>query len=100
MFMMPYVSRITRSSFPFAVILLVVVNLIVYFVPQSMDEKRFQRAVDYYAQSVLPDLELPAYLERLRQGKDAKKTFSMENWVCNTRRCCPPCTPWSRTKPS
>lgn len=86
MFMMPYVSRLTRSSFPFGVILLVILNVLVFFGPQAMDHTRGQRVAAYYAESVLPKTELPAYARHLRdQGKtDAAKRFdaimAQENW--------------------
>ncbi|MEN9397541.1 MAG: hypothetical protein RLZ81_2071, partial [Pseudomonadota bacterium] len=73
MFMMPYVSRITRGGFPFGVILLVLINLIVFFVPQAMDERRYERIADYYAQSVLPAIELPAFARYLRSEGEAEQ---------------------------
>ncbi|WP_018608549.1 rhomboid family intramembrane serine protease [Uliginosibacterium gangwonense] len=86
MFMMPYVSRLTRSSFPFGVILLVILNVLVFFGPQAMDHTRGQRVAEYYAESVLPKTELPAFARYLRdQGKtEAAKRFDaileQENW--------------------
>lgn len=81
MFMMPYLSQITRSRFPIAVIFLVLVNAIVFFGPQALDEKRYQRMAEYYAQSVLPNIELPAYVERLKRGADKDKARNVEEWV-------------------
>lgn len=73
MFMMPWIARLTRSSFPLGVILLVLINLFVFFGLQSRDEKRYELMLDYYAQSVLPALELPRFGEHLkRQGEQEK----------------------------
>ncbi|PAS98390.1 MAG: hypothetical protein BSR46_12145 [Candidatus Dactylopiibacterium carminicum] len=73
MLMMPYVSRITRARFPVAVLLLVLINLFVYFVLQARDEQRYELLGDYYASSVLPGIEFPAYAQWLgRQAETAK----------------------------
>ncbi|MBS1208292.1 MAG: Rhomboid family protein [Proteobacteria bacterium] len=75
MFMMPYVSRITRGSFPLGVILIVLSCAIVFFGFQAGDEKRYERMDEYYASSVLPGVELPAYEAYLRkQGETAALT--------------------------
>lgn len=81
MFMMPYVSRITRTGFPFGVILLVVLNLIVFFVPQAMDERRYERLADYYAKSVLPAVELPAFSSYLRSEGETEKADKIDKMI-------------------
>lgn len=81
MFMMPYVSRITRGGFPFGVILLVLINLIVFFVPQAMDERRYERIADYYAQSVLPAIELPAFARYLRSEGEGEQADQIDKMI-------------------
>ncbi len=76
MFLMPYLRNVTRPHFPVGVILLVVINLFVFFGLQQRDEARYHLAFEYYAQSVLPRLELPAYadyLKKQRRADDLKK---------------------------
>ncbi|MCL2635808.1 MAG: rhomboid family intramembrane serine protease [Betaproteobacteria bacterium] len=76
MILMPYLRNVTRPHFPVGVILLVAINLFVFFGPQQRDEGRYQLAFEYYGQSVLPRLELPAYrdyLKKQRRAKDLKE---------------------------
>lgn len=73
MFMMPWIARLTRSTLPLGVILLVLINVVVFFGLQARDEKRYELNADYYARSVLPALELPRFGEHLkRQGERDK----------------------------
>lgn len=73
MFMMPYVTRLTRNSFPLGVILVVLACVIVFFGLQSGDERRYALMGDYYGTSVLPKIELPAYEAYLTKQSEAKK---------------------------
>jgi membrane associated rhomboid family serine protease len=81
MFMMPYVSRITRGGFPVGVILLVLINVIVFFGPQAMDERRYARIAEYYAQSVLPAIELPAFARYLRSEGEADQADKIDKMI-------------------
>ncbi|NSL55826.1 rhomboid family intramembrane serine protease [Uliginosibacterium aquaticum] len=78
MFMMPWIARLTRSRLPLGVILLVLINLFVFFALQSRDEKRYELMVDYYAGSVLPNIELPAFEAHLRKEGEGKKLKRLE----------------------
>jgi membrane associated rhomboid family serine protease len=78
MFMMPWIARLTRSSFPLGVILLVLINAFVFFGLQSRDEKRYELMVDYYAHSVLPALELPRFAAHLKRVGEAEKLKRFE----------------------
>lgn len=49
-------------------ILLILVNVVVYFGPQRAEEQAWQRAAEFYAQSSLPALELPRYAAWLREN--------------------------------
>ena len=70
---MPWIARLTRSTLPLGVILLVLINVFVFFGLQARDEKRYELNADYYARSVLPALELPRFGEHLkRQGEREK----------------------------
>ena len=74
MFFMPYVQRITHTGFPFAVALLVLINIAVFFGFQTRDRQYEQTALDFYTKSVLPSIELPLYLEYLEKQDDTEKT--------------------------
>ncbi|MDP5238639.1 rhomboid family intramembrane serine protease [Uliginosibacterium sp. 31-16] len=76
--MMPYVTRLTRGSFPLGVILVVLTCAIVFFGFQSGDEKRYALMGDYYASSVLPAVELPAYEAYLRKQGEARQLKQFE----------------------
>lgn len=65
MLLMPYLSRIMPSFLPVGVVLLVVINLFVFFGWQQGDDARYQRAVDYYVGSVLAEVEPPLYRDYL-----------------------------------
>lgn len=78
MFMMPYVTRLTRASFPLGVSLVVLACVLVYFGFQSGDEKRYQRIGEHYATSVLPAVELPAYEDYLRRRGETEALQRME----------------------
>ena len=55
---------------PWATILLVLVNVLVFFGPQSRDNAVEQNAGGYYLSSALPRIEMPRYVEYLRTRSD------------------------------
>lgn len=68
MLLMPYLRNVIKPFIPFGVILLVAINLFVFFVLQQRDEPRYQKAFDYYAQSILVRLEPQAYHDFLQKN--------------------------------
>ena len=65
MFIIPLEKSINWRRPPLATLLLVVANVFIYFSFQAGDEAAFQRALDYYVDSDLPETELTEYA-RLR----------------------------------
>jgi membrane associated rhomboid family serine protease len=68
---------------PWMTVLLILVNMIVFWGPQRSEEKADERAAHYYAHSVLPELELPpfvAWLEETRspRAKSARRLLTHE----------------------
>ena len=55
---------------PWATLLLIAVNLLIFFGPQSWDRAALEKAARFYFQSDLPALELPRYAEYLRERGD------------------------------
>ena len=55
---------------PWMTILLILVNVVVFFGPQAMDETTAARAQRFYLESQLPQLELPRYADYLRKRGD------------------------------
>lgn len=55
---------------PWMTILIILLNVLVFFGPQGWDEAAADRAARYYLSSSLPRLELPRYAEYLRQRGD------------------------------
>ena len=55
---------------PWITILLILVNVVVFFGPQSRDDKAADKAAGFYLSSALPRLELPRYAEYLRARGD------------------------------
>jgi len=71
---LPLHRSLSRSNFPLLTVLLILANLFVYVFLQSGDAAVERRAVEYYYQSDLVEIEFPAYLEWLRgHGGDPHK---------------------------
>jgi membrane associated rhomboid family serine protease len=71
---LPLHRSLSRSNFPLLTVLLILANCFVYAFLQSGDAAIERRAVDYYFQSDLVEIEFPAYLAWLREhGGDAHK---------------------------
>ncbi len=64
-FPVDYSSHSTR--FPWAVTLLSILMCVIYFTYQGNDQSNQQKAVEYYFQSKLYQLELPGYVDYLSQ---------------------------------
>lgn len=62
----PLESRPTWRNPPWVTVLLIVVNMLVFWGPQRSEDKAMERAAQVYMASVLPDLELPRYVQWLR----------------------------------
>lgn len=68
---------------PWMTVLLILVNMIVFWGPQRSEEKGQERAAAYYVKSALPQLELPAFVEWLektdpQRGKLARRMLRHE----------------------
>lgn len=69
MVILPTEKRIDWSRPPFVVIGLIVVNLLIFLLSQSHDNRTFEQAVNYYYDSALIEWETSAYTDyRLRSG--------------------------------
>jgi len=68
---------------PWMTVLLILVNMIVWWGPQRSEENARERAAHYYVNSVLPELELPPFVEWLektdpKRGKLARRMLPHE----------------------
>lgn len=72
MLIIPYQTRFSARSLPIVTLLLIAVNVFVYLVLQSGDNKGYQRATEYYYGSQLPQIELPRYAAYLERRDEAK----------------------------
>lgn len=68
MLILPLHRPITRATFPIAAMLLVLLNVLVFFGGQSGDAAAMEQARRHYVQSGLGDYELPAYERYLRDS--------------------------------
>lgn len=59
---------------PWLTVLLILVNCLIYFGPQRSEEKAWDKAVAYYAESGMRTLEFPGYFAYLRQRGDRKSS--------------------------
>lgn len=57
---------------PWMTVLLILVNMIVFWGPQRGEEKADERAAHYYAHSVLPELELPPFVAWLEETRSPR----------------------------
>ena len=73
MLILPLHRRLTRHNFPFVTLALVLLNFFVFFALQSQDGPATSRALAYYGQTGLAQVEFPAYRDWLRMhgGEDA-----------------------------
>ena len=63
----PLESKPTWRNPPWVTVLLILVNIAIFFGPQRTEEKAEQRATAHYLSSRLPDWELPAFVTHLEQ---------------------------------
>jgi membrane associated rhomboid family serine protease len=72
MLIVPLHQPLTRETFPWVTLALVLINVLVYFGFQLGDETRRERALDFYAQSPLGALELPKWRAQLEPKRVAE----------------------------
>lgn len=65
--LLPLERKIDWKKPPLVTLALIGVCGFVFFVFQGADDERWRKAVDYYFSSLLPEIELPAYIEELEQ---------------------------------
>ncbi|MBT2323177.1 rhomboid family intramembrane serine protease [Variovorax paradoxus] len=65
----PLESRPTWRNPPWMTVLLILVNMLVFWGPQRAEDKAEQRAAQFYVQSVLPKLELPPFVAWLQETR-------------------------------
>jgi membrane associated rhomboid family serine protease len=71
---LPLHRSLSRSNFPLLTVLLIIANIFVFAFLQSGDAAVERRAVEYYQQTGLGEIEFPAYLAWLREhGGDPHK---------------------------
>ncbi|PIF77210.1 rhomboid family protein [Variovorax sp. 54] len=68
---------------PWMTVLLILLNMIVFWGPQRSEDNGRERAAQFYVQSVLPELELPPFVEWLektdpKRGKMARRALRHE----------------------
>ena len=68
----PLESRPTWRNPPWMTVLLILINVFIYWGPQHTEEVKVEKAHAFYFASTLPDIELPIYVEFLKQKKSPK----------------------------
>lgn len=68
----PLENRPSWRNPPWMTVLLILVNMLVFWGPQRNEEKAEERAARYYAHSVLPELELPAFVAWLEETRSPR----------------------------
>ena len=76
----PLDSRPTWRNPPWMTVLLILINMAVFWGPQRTEEAAQERAAAYYLQSPLPALEIPAFVAWLDDTghKDAAKAHKLQ----------------------
>ena len=67
MLIIPFASKMTLKPVPWVTIGLVLLNCFILMFVQSSDNEGYQKASDYYGDSILPSLEIPAFANFLEQ---------------------------------
>ena len=62
---------------PWITLLLILINVLVFFGPQRTEERRHDKAEAFYLQSSLPETELPLFLESLKQRTDKRSVMML-----------------------
>lgn len=63
MFILPLSGKLSRRNPPYITLGIILLNVFVFFVFQSGDNKKYAEAVDYYFKSGLAQIEVDKYLE-------------------------------------
>jgi len=79
----PLENRPSWRNPPWMTVLLILLNMIVFWGPQRSEEKGQERAAGYYVDSALPELELPPFVDWLdktdpKRGKVARRMLRHE----------------------
>ena len=79
----PLENRPSWRNPPWMTVLLILLNMIVFWGPQRSEDNGRERAAQYYVNSVLPQLELPPFVEWLektdpKRGKAARRMLPHE----------------------
>src|SRR5258707_8754740 len=72
----PLEDRPRWSNPPWMTLLIILVNVLVFFGPQRSEERAQQAAAQFYAASALPGIELPRFVDWLQRtdSPDRKST--------------------------
>ncbi|MCX9158020.1 rhomboid family intramembrane serine protease [Niveibacterium sp. 24ML] len=84
MLILPLPARPDWSRPPLVTLGLMLLCVIVFVVGQGGDEERDAAAISFYANSVLPDLELPAFIADLRTRGRSVDADSLERALAGT----------------
>ncbi|MDR0578492.1 MAG: hypothetical protein LBI87_13415, partial [Candidatus Accumulibacter sp.] len=71
MIVIPVSRRPDWRNPPIVTLLLILVNILVFFGLQHGDDARVRKAYDHYANSILIETELPRYVRHLEDAGDA-----------------------------
>lgn len=74
MFIIPVGDRVDWKRPPVVTLLLILINCFVFFFLQSGDERKDEKAMQYYFSSELPKLELNRYSEYLEKKSDSAES--------------------------
>lgn len=82
----PLENRPTWRNPPWMTVLLILINMAVWWGPQRSENKAEERAALFYAKSALPAIELPAYLNWLdetgaKHAKEARRAYARKQYA-------------------
>ncbi|RKZ37763.1 MAG: hypothetical protein DRQ37_01115 [Gammaproteobacteria bacterium] len=86
MFIIPLEKSIDWRRPPLATLLLIVANVFIYFSLQAGDEAAFQKALDYYVESQLPETELTEFARRRALSLGSPTAEELEEQLQSRRR--------------
>ncbi|MDR0440207.1 MAG: rhomboid family intramembrane serine protease [Candidatus Accumulibacter sp.] len=85
MIIIPVSRRPDWRNPPVITLLLILVNILIFFGPQGGDAERVRKAHEYYADSILVETELPRYVKHLEDARATEKAKRASHALSNGR---------------
>lgn len=87
MLIVPVEKGLDWSRAPVITAVLIVLNCLIYLIWQTSDDNKLEQAIDFYQQSVLPEIEYPIYISHLHQHHENELASMLEaKWQADDKQ--------------